>query len=217
MNSPVLGANIVLLCTGFAWAIWRCVEVPVEAYRRRVRDLPERLSAGLCGWAVVGAGEGGRLTTLRGLITNAIVSTTGAVARLRPRVGMKGTIGATVLMAGLAVSTLAACTPQAAPRSPAPSVTREPSVAPPVEQPAASASVSVRWTEAVAQDDKARADAERDYKLTNPEFREDDARKRTWRYVLTDTSAENIKAIVEDRARVEDTDRIDRQNFTVIR
>jgi hypothetical protein len=65
-----------------------------------------------------------------------------------------------------------------------------------------SSAVSIRWTEDVTPE--MRGELERRYQLTDPQFREDDPRRRTWRYNLQDLSTENITTLVGDN-RVDDT------------
>jgi hypothetical protein len=70
------------------------------------------------------------------------------------------------------------------------------------------AEINVRWAPAVSA--AARRDREQKYGLREAEPREG----RTWAYVLGDTSARNIAALVRD-AQVEDTHGVDRERFTV--
>jgi hypothetical protein len=66
--------------------------------------------------------------------------------------------------------------------------------------------VSIRWTEDVTPE--IRAEIERRYQLADPQFREDDPRRRTWRYNLQDLSVENVTALLRDK-RVDDTNGIE--------
>src|SRR5688500_12988296 len=68
--------------------------------------------------------------------------------------------------------------------------------------------VHVRWSAAV--DDRTRAGLEQQFALTDGTFDSG----QTWVYVLTTTSADNIRSLVQSPA-VEDTHHIDRQQFLV--
>jgi hypothetical protein len=68
--------------------------------------------------------------------------------------------------------------------------------------------VHVRWAPTV--DEAAQEQAERTYHLTRVEFRE----QRTWLYILSDVSTDNIRQLVTSPA-VEDTHYINRAKFTV--
>jgi hypothetical protein len=71
-----------------------------------------------------------------------------------------------------------------------------------------SAYIHVRWAPNV--DDAARERAERAHALTAVEFKE----QRTWLYLLTDVSTDNIRQLVADPA-VEDTHYINRRRASV--
>jgi hypothetical protein len=72
--------------------------------------------------------------------------------------------------------------------------------------PPPSSSVSIRWTEDVTPE--VRTEIERRYQLADPQLREDDLRRRTWRYKLQDLSAENVTALLRDK-QVDDTNGIE--------
>lgn len=90
----------------------------------------------------------------------------------------------------------------------APAAEQELAVQKPSPQSSGGAVVHVRWAADVNDERKAQLEAK--YALIAPERHEG----RTWRYRLTNTTIENVRAMIGDPA-VEDTQHIDRNTFHV--
>jgi hypothetical protein len=73
------------------------------------------------------------------------------------------------------------------------------------------ASIKVRWRDELPE--RARREAEAEYQLAHGQLDGEPA-ENTWRYDLSDSSTENVEALVGDR-RVEDTGGIDRETYEI--